>query len=52
MKGGQLLERISCRETNPYTEGDAKRHLLMIVQAVQHLHSMNIVKIYFKKEFS
>lgn len=43
MEGGELFNRISSRETNPYTEGDAKRYLLMIVKAVQHLHSINIV---------
>ena len=49
MEGGELFNRISSRQTNPYTEGDAKRYLLMIIKAVQHLHSMNIV---FNKSFS
>ena len=43
MEGGQLLDKISSRERNPYTEDDAKRYLLMIIKGVQHLHSMNIV---------
>lgn len=43
MSGGELFQRISSRQINPYTEADAKKHLFMIVQAVQHLHSIDIV---------
>jgi serine/threonine protein kinase len=49
MEGGELFDRIQHRKTNPYTERDAARFISMIVQAVAHLHAMNMVR--FSKTF-
>ena len=43
MEGGELFKRIIQRDRNPYTERDAARFISMLVQAVAHLHGMNIV---------
>ncbi|CAF1469239.1 unnamed protein product [Rotaria sp. Silwood1] len=42
MEGGELFNRIQQRNDNPYTERDAARYIWMIVQAVHHLHTMDI----------
>jgi len=50
MEGGELFNRIEERRENPYTERDAARFISMIVQAVAHLHAMDIVRfsnVYF-----
>ena len=44
MEGGELFNRITSRSTHGYTERDAARLIAMIVQAVTHLHSMDIVR--------
>ncbi len=44
MEGGELFNRIQQRNTNPYTERDAARFISMIVQAVAHLHAMDMVR--------
>jgi serine/threonine protein kinase len=44
MEGGEFFDRIKQRKTNPYTERDAARFISMIVQAVAHLHSMDMVR--------
>jgi serine/threonine protein kinase len=44
MEGGELYKRIIQRDRNPYTERDAARFISMIVQAVAHLHGMNMVR--------
>ena len=46
MEGGELFDRIKCREANPYTERDAAKFIMMIVKAVAHLHRMDIVSIF------
>jgi len=45
MEGGELFDRIKQREENPYTERDAARFISMIVQAVAHLHAMDMVRL-------
>lgn len=45
MEGGELFDRIQQRESKPYTERDAANFISMIVKAVAHLHSMDIVRI-------
>ncbi len=44
MEGGELFNRIQERSRNPYTERDAARFISMIVQAVAHLHAMDMVR--------
>ncbi len=44
MEGGELYDRINERRENPYNERDAARFISMIVQAVAHLHGMDIVR--------
>ena len=44
MEGGELFNRIQDRQANPYTERDAARFIQMLVQAVSHLHAMDIVR--------
>ena len=46
MEGGELFNRIEQRKTNQYTERDAARYISMIVQAVAHLHGMDIVSVF------
>ncbi|CAF4022182.1 unnamed protein product [Rotaria sordida] len=50
MEGGELFNRIQQRNDNPYTERDAARYILMIVQAVNHLHKMDIAHRDLKPE--
>ena len=45
MEGGQLYYRIINRKEKPYTERDAARYISMIVEAITHLHKMDIVRI-------
>jgi len=45
MEGGELFHRIQKRSEKPYTERDAARFISMIVQAVAHLHKMDIVRV-------
>jgi serine/threonine protein kinase len=45
MEGGELYDRINERRENPYSERDAARFISMIVQAVAHLHEMDIVRL-------
>ncbi|CAF1396448.1 unnamed protein product [Rotaria sp. Silwood1] len=42
MEGGELFTRIQQRNNRPYTERDAARYIWMLVQAVYHLHIMDI----------
>ncbi|CAF1493847.1 unnamed protein product, partial [Adineta ricciae] len=42
MEGGELFSRITSRSKSGYTERDAARIIAMIVQAVAHLHCMDI----------
>lgn len=48
MEGGELYSRIIQRDRNPYTERDAARFIWMIVQAVAHLHDMDIVRFSYR----
>ncbi|CAF4555132.1 unnamed protein product, partial [Rotaria sp. Silwood2] len=50
MEGGELFSRIEKRGQNPYTERDAARYIWMIVQAVNHLHKMDIAHRDLKPE--
>ncbi|CAF4028106.1 unnamed protein product [Rotaria sp. Silwood2] len=50
MEGGELFNRIEQRNDNPYTERDAARYIWMIVQAVNHLHKMDIAHRDLKPE--
>ena len=43
MEGCEPFERIGKRKIHPYTERDAARYISMVVQAVAHLHAMDIV---------
>jgi serine/threonine protein kinase len=45
MEGGELFDRIKQRKSKPYTERDAASFISMIVQAVAHLHAMDIVRL-------
>lgn len=51
MEGGQLLDRIVNRTTKQYTERDAARYISMIVKAVAHLHSMDIVSTILSQHY-
>ncbi|CAF4458733.1 unnamed protein product [Rotaria sp. Silwood2] len=50
MEGGELFNRIQQRSDKPYTERDAARYIWMMVQAVYHLHKMDIVHRDLKAE--
>ncbi|CAF4060773.1 unnamed protein product [Rotaria sordida] len=50
MEGGELFTRIVERKVNPYTERDAARYISMLVQAVAHLHSMDMAHRDLKPE--
>ncbi|CAF4730612.1 unnamed protein product, partial [Rotaria sp. Silwood2] len=50
MEGGELFNRIEQRNDKPYTERDAARHIWMLVQAVHHLHTMDIAHRDLKPE--
>ncbi|CAF1277100.1 unnamed protein product [Rotaria sp. Silwood1] len=50
MEGGELFHRIEQRKNKPYTERDAARYIWMIVQAVYHLHKMDIAHRDLKAE--
>ncbi|CAF3694508.1 unnamed protein product [Rotaria sp. Silwood1] len=50
MEGGELFNRIQQRSDNPYTERDAARYIWMIVQAVNHLHKMDMAHRDLKPE--
>ncbi|CAF3645520.1 unnamed protein product [Rotaria socialis] len=50
MEGGELFARILQRSERPYTERDAARYIRMIVEAVYHLHSMDIAHRDLKPE--
>ncbi|CAF4200471.1 unnamed protein product [Rotaria sp. Silwood2] len=50
MEGGELFNRIRQRKDDPYTERDAARYIWMIVQAVYHLHKMDIAHRDLKPE--
>ncbi|CAF3148294.1 unnamed protein product [Rotaria sp. Silwood2] len=50
MEGGELFNRIQQRNDKPYTERDAARYIWMMVQAVYHLHKMDIVHRDLKAE--
>jgi hypothetical protein len=43
MDGSELFYRIKHHDTNPYTERDAANFIGMMVQAVDHLHAMDMV---------
>lgn len=43
MAGGELFNRIKNRANNPYTEREAATYIKMLVEAICHLHSMDIV---------
>ena len=45
MEGGELFDRIKKRKANPYTEQDAADFIRMMVQAVAHLHAMDMVRL-------
>lgn len=47
MEGGELFKCIEQRGLNPYTERDAARYIWMIVQAVNYLHTMDIVRFLY-----
>lgn len=44
MDGGELFNRIRQRQDKPYTEREAAQVIMMIAQAVAHLHHMDMVK--------
>ncbi|CAF1194217.1 unnamed protein product [Rotaria sordida] len=50
MEGGELFNRIRERTNGLYTERDAARYIWMIVQAVKHLHQMDIAHRDLKPE--
>ncbi|CAF4700375.1 unnamed protein product [Rotaria sp. Silwood1] len=50
MEGGELFIRIQQRNNRPYTERDAARYIWMLVQAVYHLHIMDIAHRDLKAE--
>ncbi|UJR32567.1 hypothetical protein I4U23_020028 [Adineta vaga] len=50
MEGGELFSRITSRHTGSFTERDAAKIIHMIVQAVAHLHGMDIAHRDLKPE--
>lgn len=42
--GGELYDRIVRRNERPYSERDAARYISMLVEAVAHLHALDIVR--------